>query len=111
MSGQERVACNRIRGHRRQGAIANATINTKRAEFTSPAIEKLRMVFMSGIPTTCIRNAIFWQLYRYGFMSNDTNIERFYELAMSGAPEKRSCVFHAQGRQDFFMSGAGKLYE
>ena len=53
----------------------------------------------------------FWQLYRHGFMSNDSNIERFYELAMSGSPENRGCVFHAQGRQDFFMSGAGKFYE
>ena len=44
-------------------------------------------------------------------MSNDKNNERFYELAMSGAPENRGCVFHAQGRQDFFMSGAGKFYE
>ena len=46
-------------------------------------------------------------------MSNDKIIERFYELAMSGAPENRGCVFYAQGRLDFFfiMSGAGKLYE
>ena len=107
MSGQERVACNRIRGHRRQGAIANATINAKRAEFTSPAIEKLRMVFMSGIPTTCIRNAIFWQLSRYGFMNNDTNIERFYELAMSGIPENRSCVFPCTGTATFFYEWCG----
>ena len=52
-------------------------------------------------------------------MSNDKHIERIYELAMSGPPENRGCVFYAQGRQgrlDFFMSGAGcsgagKLYE
>ena len=61
------------RGNRRQGTIANTTINTKRAEITSPAIPNLWLAFMSGIPTTCVR----LQLYRRGFMSNDKNIERF----------------------------------
>jgi len=37
-------------------------------------------------------------------MSNDTTLERLYELTMSGAPENRGCVFYAQGRLDFLWA-------
>ena len=89
--------------------MASAHINTNRAEITSPAIQNLRLDFMSGISITCIK----LQFYRHGFMSNDKNVERFYEYFMCGTPENRGCVFYAQARLDFvfFMSGAGKLYE